>query len=164
MANYCTINDVNALVPQSPFTAQTVPNQTQVEAFIASVSLRIDATLNNIGYVTPVVSGPKAVALLREACAWAVLGLSSQARLTAVAPDQSMGTSVWTKMYDRWIDELASNRNPFELPDAPRTGLAVIKPIGEAQADSTRNSIDSGQASDPYDYLTNPVFRMGMKF
>lgn len=163
--SYCTISDINALVPQSPFTSQTVPTQAQVEAFASSVSTRMDATLRNLGYTTPVVTGTASLILLKEACAWGTLGLASQARLTAVAPDMAVGLSVWTKMFDKWMKDLGDNECPFELPDAPRTGKEVLKPIGELQADPMSDSVDSGSTStDPYNYISSPPFSIGMKF
>src|SRR4051812_2701295 len=142
MSSYCTITDVNNLVPQSPFTATTTPTQTQVETYITQVSSRTDATLSNIGYVTPVTTGTAALALLREAVAWGALGLAMQSRITAIAPDQAVGLSVWTKQYNQWLQALADNTNPFELPDAPRNSKAVIKPLGELQLDMISDSID----------------------
>lgn len=164
MANYCTITDVNNIVPQSPFTAITTPTQSQVEAFIAAVSLRTDATLYNLGYVTPVLSGPIALALLREAVAWGAYGLASQSRITAIAPDQAVGLSVWTKQYNQWLTALADQNNPFELPDAPRNQRAVVKPPGELQHDMISNSVDSGTSADPNNYISAPAFSIGMKF
>jgi hypothetical protein len=164
MSSYCTITDVNMLVPQSPFTSTTTPTQAQVEAFITAVSNRTDATLTNIGYVTPVVSGAAALLLLKEAVAWGALGLAMQSRITAVAPDQAVGLSVWTKQYNQWIQALADNTNPFELPDAPRNAKAVVKPLGELQSDMVSNSVDSGTSEDPYLYISSPTFSMGMKF
>lgn len=162
--SYCTITDVNSLVPQSPFTPTTTPTQAQVEVLIAQVSLRTDATLINIGYVTPVLTGPIALSLLREAVAWGALGLAMQTRITAIAPDQAVGLSVWTKQYKDWLNALADNTNPFELPDAPRNEKAVVKPLGELQFDMVRNSIDAGTTEDPYTYISNPSFSMNMKF
>jgi hypothetical protein len=164
MSNYCSITDVNNLVPQSPFTPTTTPTQAQVEGFITQLSRRTDACLFNIGYVVPVTTGVQALALLKEAIAWGALGLAQQSRITAIAPDQAVGLSVWTRMYDNWLKALADNTNPFELPDAPRNAKAVVKPLGELQIDMTSNSIDSGMASDPLNYSTNPVFKMGMPF
>lgn len=162
--SYCSITDVNNLVPQSPFTPTTTPTQAQVEALITQVSLRTDATLFNIGYITPVVTGVKALSLLREAISWGALGLAMQTRVTAIAPDQAVGLSVWTRMYDQWIKALADNTNPFELPDAPRNAKAVVKPLGELQIDMISNTVDTGSVTDPNNYLSNPTFSINMKF
>lgn len=161
---YCTITDVNTLVPQSPFTPTTTPTQAQVEIFITQVSARVDATLTNIGYVTPVVTGTSALSLLKEAVAWGALGLAQQSRITAISPDQAVGLSVWTKMHNDWIKALSDPNNPFELPDAPRNAKAVVKPPGEFQQDMVRNSIDAGTPNAPDSYLTDPTFSIGMKF
>lgn len=162
--HYCTITDVNSYVPQSPFTSTTIPSQAQVQQYIAQVANQLDLTLQNIGYTTPVPTGVLALAELRKANAWGALGLAQQSRITAIAPDQAVGLSVWTKMLNGWIEALADPKNPYELSDAPRTGRAVIKPVGDVMADSTTYSVDSGLVSDPSKYLTVPTFYIGQKF
>lgn len=162
--SYCTISDVNGYVPQSPYTATTVPTQAQVQSYIDQVSNQIDMTLANLGYVTPVLTGPKALVELRKACAWGALGLAQQSRITSIAPDQAVGLSVWTKMFNQWVDALSDPKNPYELSDAPRTATAVIKPLGEILSSPMSNSVDTGTATDPYDYITSPTFSMRMKF
>lgn len=163
MDHYCTITDVNSYVPQSPFTSTTTPSQAQVTAYVAQVANQLDLTLANLGYTTPVVLGTMALVELRKANAWGALGLAQQSRITAIAPDQAVGLSVWTKMLNGWILALADPKNPFELSDAPRTGRAVIKPVGEAMADPMSISVDSGTSADPTNYVTNPTFYMGQK-
>lgn len=164
MASYCTITDVNGYVPQSPFTPTTTPTQAQVQGYIDQVANQIDLTLANLGYVTPVVTGAKSLIELRKANAWGALGLAQQSRITGVAPDQSVGLSVWTKMFNDWVKALADPKNPYELGDAPRTGKAVVKPLGELMLDGTQGGIDSGTTEDPYGYITNPPFRINQIF
>lgn len=160
---YCTISDVNSYVPQSTFTATTTPTQAQVMGYAEQMAVHIDSTLENIGYVVPVVSGVRALVELRKANAWAALGLAQQSRITAIAPDQAVGVSVWTKMFNHWLEALASPNNPFEL-DAPRNSRQVIKPAGEIQSDMTSSSVDSGTSTDPTGYLSAPTFKIGMPF
>lgn len=161
--SYCTISDVNGYVPQSPYTPTTTPTQAQVQAYIDQVANQIDMTLKNLGYVTPVVTGSGALIELRKANAWGALGLAQQSRITAIAPDQAVGLSVWTKMFNQWIDALSDPKNPYELADATRTGTAVIKPLGEVIATATSLSVDAGTDSDPANYLSAPTFSIGMK-
>ncbi len=163
MSSYATISNVNALVPQVPFTATTTPTQAQVENFITQISARVDASLSNIGYVTP-ITGTLALALVQEAVAWGALGLAQQSRITSIAPDQAVGLSVWTKMFNDWIKALADPNNPFELTDAPRNNKQVIKPPGEMQLDMMSQSIDSGSPQDPSGYLSNPPWKIGQIF
>lgn len=129
--HYCVIGDVNALVTQAVFGTTSRPTQAQVEAFIESVALRIDATIANVGYTVPVVSGTLALALLREACAWGAAGLAQQARETAVktAVDDrpNVGKNVWLRQFDDWLKRLVDPQDPFELPDAPRTSSQLVK-------------------------------------
>lgn len=154
---YCTINDVNGLVPQQPFTANTIPNQATVEEFIGDITDEINATLRNIGYVVPVTGGAEALRLLRNANKWGALGLAQDARMTAVLRDEQVGggRNTWTIRYDNWKKALLDKHNPYELPGAARTDAAVIKPEG---------SVESSTVNEPgYTYPTNPTFYIGMK-
>ena len=162
--HYCTIADVNSYVPQSPFTSTTTPSQAQVQGYITQVANQLDLTLVNIGYVTPVVTGTLALAELRKANAWGALGLAQQSRITAIAPDQAVGLSVWTKMLNDWIKALSDPKNPYELTGADRNGNAVVKPLGAFADSPMQQSVDSGTANDPVRYITNPTFSMDMKF
>lgn len=162
--SYCTISDVNGYVPQSPYTPTTTPTQAQVQAYIDQVANQINTTLENLGYVTPVLTGPMALVELRKMNAWGALGLAQQSRITAIAPDQAVGLSVWTKMFNNAIQALSDPKNPYELVDAPRTSKAVIKPLGEMMRDPQTESVDSGLVSDPTIYMTNPTFYIGQKF
>lgn len=152
---YATISDVNALVPQSPFTATTVPSQAQVETYLRQCSQRVEAICRNLGYVLP-ITGAESLLLVKEAVAWGALGLAQQARVTGIEADGSMGFSVWTKMFLDWLDRLGSAKDPFELPDAPRTGREVVKPIGRMMEDST--------SLDTHTYIDSPPFTINMKF
>ena len=162
---YATISDVNALVAQSPYTASSTPTQAQVERFIAQVALRTDAVLKNLGYIIPIssVTAPDSFALVKEAVSWGALGLAQQARQTAVTANDATDVSLWTKMYLGWLDRLGSAKDPFELPDAERTGLAVVKPLGEIQSDLTELS-DFTYNDDLNGTGPGPTFKIGMQF
>lgn len=166
MANYATISDVNMLCGQSPFTAASVPSQTQVEQFLTDISTLINASIGNLGYWVPVdvVAAPLSGVLLKRICSAGAAGMALQVRMTAVSPEQANQENVWTTRYEKWMKALCDNKNPFELPDAQRTGLAVVKPLGKLQRDPSASSVDSGLSSDPGDYLTNPPFTMGEIF
>lgn len=161
---YATVEDVNRLVPQNPFTPTTSPSSAHVETYIDQVSRRIDACLDTIGYITPVTGGPKALQQLKEACAWGACGIAQQARIASVTPDLAGQMSVWTKMFFDWLERLSSQKDPFHLIDATTTGRLTVKPMGEMQRDPIISSVDSGTTSDPADYLSTPTFSIGMKF
>lgn len=163
MSRYCTITDVNAYVPQQPFTAATVPNQAQVEIYIQEISDVIDASLVLLGYVVP-ITGEISLRQVRYACAKGALGLAQQARYTAVKPDEKTQLSVWTIAFQAWLKDLGDPMVPYQLPDAAKNSKEIIQPIGEMQRDPTISSIDSGTAQDPTNYLYAPTFRIGMKF
>ena len=129
--HYCVIGDVNGLVPQSPFSATSRPTDAQVAILIESTAKRIDATISNVGYVVPVVSGPLSLALLREACSWGALGLAQQSRETAVntavSDKPNVGKNVWMRQFEDWLKSLTDPQDPFELPDATRTSSQLVK-------------------------------------
>lgn len=163
MPNYATITDVNALIAQVPFTAQSTPTQAQVDQFLTDVTTMINATLGNMGYTVPVdvVTYPLSGIILKRLCSAGAAGLALQVRQSSVAADGAVQDNVWTMRYDKWLKALKDNNDPFELPDAPRTGKQIVKPLGELQKDATSLSVDSGTAQDPYNYISNPPFRIG---
>jgi hypothetical protein len=131
MPHYCTIDDVNALVPQAPFTTTSRPTIAQVEGVIEQVADRIDATIGNVGYTVPVVTGARALTLLSEACAWGALGMAQTIRGTAVqaavGDKGEPSENIWTRKFEKWLKALTSPSDPFELPDAPRTSEQLLK-------------------------------------
>ena len=158
MAAYASIADVNALVPQQPFTSQTIPTQAQVEGFLDDISNEINALLPNAGYIAPVVSGVVALRELRRATSYGACGLAQDARSGAVLRDEALGgvRNVWTQRYQDWKKQLVDNKNPYSLTDAPRTDNEVVKPLGRIASDTT-------DLVDETDYATNPPFRIGMR-
>lgn len=129
--HYCTLDDVNQLVPQAPYSDTSKPNQAVVLKLIDQVANLMDASMANIGYVTPVVSGTVSLEMLRLACAMGTVGLCQQIRdtgvRTAVTDSGATVTNIWTQQFDAWIKRLISPEDPFELPDAPRTTQQLQK-------------------------------------
>lgn len=145
--HYCTLDDINKLVPQVPFTDTSKPNQNVVIGLVEKIARRIDATIANVGYVVPVVAGANALELLREACAWGVLGLAQQMRdtgvTTAVSENGRPTKNIWTQQFEEWLKKLTNPQDPFELPDAPRTNEQLVK-----QPDSVLRSFVQGVTDD----------------
>lgn len=143
--HYCTLIDVNALVPQTPYSSSSKPTDVQVSSVIESVATRIDASIGNIGYATPVVTGQKSLALLREACTWGAAGLAQQMRQTALGASLSASDkpikNIWLQMFDDWLKKLVDPEDPFELPDAPRSG-AQLQKSAESLITSSVQTID----------------------
>jgi hypothetical protein len=129
--HYCTLDDVNALVSQVPFGPTSKPTDAQVIQIIENTAVRLDASMANIGYVVPVVSGAIALGMLREVCAWGALGLAQTSRdtgvRTAVSASGKEAKNIWLQMYDSWIERLQDPQDPFELPDAARTDEQLEK-------------------------------------
>lgn len=153
--HYCTLDDVNARVPQSPFTPTSRPTAAIVEEWIDDVATEMDATLGNIGYVTPVIAGDKALAVLRLICVYGVLGLAQAARGTAVSTSVKAGTNevknIWIQLYEQRMKALADPQNPFELSDAPRTAEQL-----EKQPENVLRSFVQSVSDPAYD-PDNPV-------
>lgn len=159
MADYCAIGDVNDLVPQQPFTPDSVPTDAQVSQFITDITQELDATLKGLGYSVPVTVGDIALNQLKRACAWGALGIAQDARMTAVYRDDSQGgqKNVWTQRYEGFKQSLQDPKNPYELHDAPRTDTQVVKPTGALHS----STVDQPDRST---YLDTPPFYIGMKF
>src|SRR5437868_5153776 len=102
--HYAVIADVNAYVPQVNFNSTSKPTLAVVTSFIDDIANDMDAVMANIGYVTPVVSGPKALQWLRKTCALGVAGLAQAARDTGVTVAVSASgreiKNIWQQLYD----------------------------------------------------------------
>lgn len=154
---YCTVDDVNNLTPQVPFTATSKPPQATVNGFIDDIAREMDASMSNIGYVVPVVSGEKALQLLRRICAYGALGLAQAVRHTGINTATDSGKTerdnIWTLQYRARMKALCNPQDPFELPDAPRSGEQLIK-----QPDQVFSSfVQTVPSEDPCYDPDNPV-------
>lgn len=157
MAAYCSTTDVNGYVPQAPFTATSRPTLAQVQAFVDDGGRVIDATLANVGYVTP-ITGTVALAECKKANAWYAVGIAQQVRDTAVTTatsDKGQPTkNIWTRMFEEWLQRLTNPDNPFELPDAPRNNEqlqkqpdAILRSMAQSLSDDPDYSVDSPEVS-----------------
>jgi hypothetical protein len=145
--HYAGIDDVNCYVPQVAFTASSKPNETTVAAFIEDVANDMDMVLSNIGYVTPVVSGPKALQWLRKTCALGALGIAQASRdtgvTTAVNASGRESKNIWQQMYEARMKAIADPQDQTELPDAPRTNEQLQK-----QPENVLRSMSQGITDD----------------
>ncbi len=144
--HYCTLEDVNNLVVQQPFTPLSKPSDTQVQALIAAVATLIDANIGTI-YQVPVVAGPLALQLLRDLNAWGAAGRAQEARQTAATPELAGTKSVWTKKFEEWLEMLVDPTDPFILPDAPRNPDFVEK-VASQITDSNVLSYPDDESND----------------
>lgn len=145
--HYCAIGDVNAMVPQAPFSTTSKPTATDVTAWIDEIALEMDASLGNVGYAVPVAAGPKALTLLRRICAYGVLGLAQAARDTGVTTAVNAAgkevENIWSQRYRARMKALCDPQDPFELPDAQRTNEQLQK-----QPDNVLRSFVQGVTDD----------------
>lgn len=156
--HYCTIADVNAYVSQAPFTATSKPSETIVIGFIDEIANDIDLMLGNVGYVVPVVSGPKALQWLRTTCARGAAGIAQAARdtgvTTAVNASGREVKNIWQQLYDARIKALLDGQDTTELSDAPRTNEQLEKQPEQVLRSSVQGVTD--------DNWLNPVVSRGM--
>lgn len=140
--HYCTLDDVNALVPQAPFNATSRPTADVVKGFIESTAKRIDAVVWDMGYTAPVTSGLQALAILRELNSWGALGLAQQVRATAVnvatTESNAGGKNVWLKLFEEGLECL-------RLPD----GVSRTEPEAGVLRSSVQSDVDR--------FATNPT-------
>ena len=145
--HYATVDDVNAIVPQAPFSSTSVPTEGDIAKLIEVVALRIDATIGNLGYVVPVTTGAKSLALLRDACAKGALGEAQMRRQTGVnVATDDRGRPIknyWTQEFECFLEKLADPQDSFELPDAQRTDEQVIKSAGDLVLSSGLDETDT---------------------
>jgi hypothetical protein len=145
--HYCTLDDVNKLAPQVPFTDTSKPNAATVISFIDSVAREMDSMIGNVGYVVPIVSGANALESARETCAWGVLGLAQTVRDTGVTTAVSSGDrpieNIWTQKYRARMKALTNPQDPYEWTDAQRTNEQLQK-----QPDNILRSFVQGVTDD----------------
>jgi hypothetical protein len=103
-----------------------------VQTFIDDGGRVIDATLANVGYVTP-ITGTVALAECKKANAWYAVGIAQQVRdtgvTTATSDKGTPGKNIWTRMFEEWLARLTN-------PDRP------VRAAGRAaqQTSSSRSS------------------------
>lgn len=154
--HYCTLEDLNQLAPQAPFSTTSRPSAVAVTAWIDDIALEMDASLANVGYVVPVVGGPLALQLLRRISSYGALGLAQASRdtgvTTAVSASGKEVENIWSQKYTQRMKALTNPQDPFELPDAPRTSEQL-----EKQPENVLRSFVQGVTDDPsYDPTVAP--------
>ena len=154
--HYCVSGDVNNYAPQVPFSATSKPTLTSVTGFIDDIANDMDTVLSNIGYVTPVVAGPKALQWLRKTCAIGTLALAQATRdtgvTTAVSASGKEAKNIWQQLYEERMKAIGNPQDPTELSDAPRNAEQLQK-----QPENVLRSFVQGVTDDPnYDPTVAP--------
>lgn len=117
---YAQVSDVRSLAPHVPINAQSQPSESDVRTWLGDLERNLNATLNAIGYVTP-VTGPDAVAVLRLPLANAAMAMVMRGR-----PNPESDPEAFQRQYDAFIKALTDSRNPYELPaDAVRIDTPI---------------------------------------
>jgi hypothetical protein len=154
---YCALDDLNALVPQAPFTATSKPTAASATQWIADIAVEMDASLRNVGYVTPVALAPDgtdallSVQILKMINAYGALGQAQAARDTAVSTAVTASgrevKNIWMQRYDQKMAALTDPQDPFELPDAARTDEQLEKQPENVLRSSVQSVSDFGWTS-----------------
>ena len=154
MPKYTDIEAVNRDLQQLPITANSRPPLADVQGWINDQELELDATLVNLGYLTPIVraTSPASHSIVRNMVTQAVLARVLRSRRHGVGNVDDSGATVSQKYYDDRLKWLNSKTHPFELPDALRTGKEQVKPGGVSfgfqpeATDRPQAEIDAGES------------------
>jgi len=122
---YAAVSDVRGLIPSVPIDAQSLPSEGTVQTWIADVERMLNVTLENSGFTVP-VTGPNAIAVLKQMVSHAVAAMVLRAR-----PNPETDPETFQRWYDARIKALRDPADPFDLPsDAVRTAGTVVKDTG----------------------------------
>lgn len=124
--HYATLLDVNAMIPQAPFTSTSKPSDAQVTDFIEQIANDMDVVMATKGYTVPVVSGDIGLAWLRATCKFGVLGQALAVRdsgvSTAVSARDKETPNIWLQIYEARMKGLADPSTAgTKLADVPAT-------------------------------------------
>ena len=158
IAHYCTIDDVNALVPQVPFAANSRPTADVVRSMIDDIGNEIDATIQSL-YITPIISGTFSLQYLRNLNAWGALGRAQESRHTQAVPEAMNLKSVWTRKYEDGLKAIVDPNNLFTLTDAPVNVDRIPKVASQIVTSDVLDGVSDDVELDP---LARP--NLGMVF
>jgi hypothetical protein len=128
---YADAGSVQARMPQFQLSATSKPSLDDVPELIKDAEQELNAILANLGYSVPIdpvvspLSWQIVVAMTAYGTIWRIL----EARNAAVGGEATAQSAERANKYvtDR-IAWLADPKNPFELTDAVRSGLEIVKP------------------------------------
>lgn len=143
---------------------QTTPTLTQVNAFIQQISDEMDISLNDCGYVVPVVvaaapyTAAKTLSLLKTICAYGVASMATQSTDTGAESSGAKSTSrssEWQALFESKLNDIISGAT--KLFDATPTSLVADFPYQELQSGNleapptwTGGATDDGTSKQPY--------------
>jgi hypothetical protein len=127
---YAAVEDVQRLAPQVQLTSTSKPTWDDTNAIIDLVSAIVDSTLKNVGYALP-VTGTVSLKIVKEIVTHGVLAHVLRARQYGVGDLNAPGMVYAQERFDKLLAALADPKNPFELPDCPRTEKELEKTGGD---------------------------------
>lgn len=126
--SYATIDDVQRRMPQFQLTATSKPSIDAAQVFLDDTHAQLDASLENMGYVTP-VTGDKSLKQVLEIACQGTIAKILYARASALGTDVAVKSADRAqKQYDDALANLWSDDHPAELVDAVRTDDQREKP------------------------------------
>jgi hypothetical protein len=116
---YCSLTDVQELVPKFTFSDTTKPTQTQVESLITRIAAEIDNALEVQGVNTPVTSPANFVAWLQNLNALGVAYRAMQGMFPSTAEKDAL--PVWQTYRKDYMEGLKAIQKG-EMPSAVSPG------------------------------------------
>ena len=142
--SYCSITDVQALLPKRTFSATSTPTTTQVNALIDQIAVEIDAVLESQGYTVPATTPANFVNFLKYVNAYGA-GALAEAGMFPETTDKGE-TPHWKVLDDKykgWMESLEAGKIPPSL----------------GKADEALNAASFYTEMDDQDDYPDPAFR-----
>jgi hypothetical protein len=128
---YATLDDVQKRMPQFLLTAQSKPNLDTAQVLLDDAHAHLDAALSSLGYTVP-ITGPLSIPQVREAVCDRAICRILHARGAAVGTDAALQSAeVFCARYDKFLEDLADDASPIDLPDAGGDPLKGFNQFGE---------------------------------
>lgn len=107
--SYCTLSDVQELIPKFTISDTSTPTQTQVESLIAKVAVEIDAVLEAQGFTVPVTSPANFVLWLKNLNALGAAARAMQGMFPSTTEKDS--TPAWQTFRKDYKEGLEAIKN-----------------------------------------------------
>lgn len=119
---YTNLSDVKALAPYVPIDVRSTPTEGVVNGWISDQERVLDSIFGSMGYTVP-LTGPVARTIAKDLVSHYVM-----ARILRARPNAESDPAQFQKVYDDTMRRLRDPNDVFDLTDAVRSELAVLKP------------------------------------
>ncbi len=140
---YLNLVDLKAAAPQLRISADSRPNEAQVQAIIDQVSAELDVRMKNIGFETPisVATSPLSYRILQNIATREVLSQTLEMQYAGVSNPDGYGATRFHEQFMEKLNQLLDPNDPFTLPDAINVNVQE-KLVGETGGISAMIGID----------------------